>query len=81
MEYQMSLDTALTLVNGMREMKWEEMEKSSNPTEKERLSQEIKMLSKEEKLLYGIDDFARLSVMDKVDRLYSPILKEYYKEA
>lgn len=76
----MSLDTALTLVNGMREMKWEEREKSSSHDEKARLSHEIKMLSKEEKLLYGSYDYSRLSVMDKVDRLYSPILKAYYKE-
>ena len=34
------------------------------------------MYLKEEKMLYGTDDMARLSVMDKVVHYYSPLIKE-----
>lgn len=78
MEYPISLDTALTLVNGIRMMKLEDLEKAKTDAEKEKILNELKMLLKEEKLLYGSDEFSKLSVMDKVIRLYSPILKKYY---
>ena len=44
--------------------------------EKEALDQKIKMYLKEEKMLYGTDDMARLSVMDKVVHYYSPLIKQ-----
>ena len=44
--------------------------------EKQALDQKIKMYLKEKKMLYGTDDMARLSVMDKVVHYYSPLIKQ-----
>jgi len=48
----------------------------TNLVEKDALDQKIKMYLKEEKMLYGTDDMARLSVMDKVVHYYSPLIKQ-----
>lgn len=34
------------------------------------------MYSQEEKMLYGVNDMARLSVMDKIVHYYSPLIKK-----
>lgn len=78
MEYPISLDTALTLVNGIRGIKIEELDNASDENAKKNILTELHMLSKEEKLLYGSDEYSKLSVMDKAVKLYSPILKKYY---
>lgn len=78
MEYPISLDTALTLVNGMRGIKTRLLKTVRNEEEKEKLTTEIQVLNVEEKMLYGADDLPRLSVMEKALKIYSPILKQEY---
>ncbi|MDR7673033.1 hypothetical protein [Riemerella anatipestifer] len=39
------------------------------------------MYLQEERMLYGGNDYERLSVMDKVVNLYSPILKKEYLDS
>lgn len=78
MEYPISLDTALTLVNGMRGIKSRLLKTIENKIERERIKTEIQVLNVEEEMLYGIDDYSRLSVMEKAMKIYSPILKQEY---
>ncbi|MFC2426856.1 MAG: hypothetical protein ACFNQE_04365, partial [Capnocytophaga leadbetteri] len=53
-----------------------EIDETNNANEKELLSQKIAMYTQEEKMLYGANDMARLSVMDKVVHYYSPLIKQ-----
>ena len=76
MEYPISLDTALAIVGSMKMKKIKEISNSKNPADESRLLQELDMYAEEEEMLYGFNDFVRLSVMDKVVRLYFPILKK-----
>lgn len=78
MEYPISLDTALTLVNGMRGIKSRLLKNVQTQIEKEKIKKEIDVLNAEEEMLYGADDLLRLSVMEKVIKIYSPILKQEY---
>ena len=56
--------------------KIKEISNSKNPADESRLLQELDMYAEEEEMLYGSNEFVRLSVMDKVVRLYGPILKK-----
>ena len=76
MEYPISLETALAIVYSMKMKKIKEISNSKNPADESRLLQELDMYAEEEEMLYGFNDFVRLSVMDKVVRLYFPILKK-----
>ncbi len=78
MEYPVSLDTALTLVNGMRGIKSRLLKTVKTQAEIEQLKLEIEVLNLEERMLYGADEIPRLSVMEKVIKIYSPILKQEY---
>lgn len=78
MEYPISLDIALAIVGSMKMKKIKEI--SKNPADKTRLLQELDMYAEEEEMLYGSNEFVRLSVMDKVVRLYGSILKKYNSE-
>ncbi len=78
MDYPISLDTALTLVNGMRGMKSRLLKTVKTQAERSKLMTEIEVLNAEEKMLYGADDLPRLSVMEKALKIYSPILKQEY---
>lgn len=80
MEYPISLDTALAIVGSMKMKKIKEISNSKNPADESRLLQELDMYAEEEEMLYGFNDFVRLSVMDKVVRLYFPILKKLNSE-
>ena len=76
MKEPISLDTALQMVGSLRVRTIKEKSALTDLIEKEALDQKIKMYLKEEKMLYGTDDMARLSVMDKVVHYYSPLIKE-----
>jgi hypothetical protein len=76
MEYPISLDTALQIVSSMKIDAIKKIEKSNSIAEKEMLENEIDMYSAEENILYGSNKFEKLSIMDKIIRLYSVILKQ-----
>ena len=76
MKEPISLDTALQIVGSLKVRAIKEKSTLTDLIEKEALDQKIKMYLKEEKMLYGIDDMARLSVMDKVVHYYSPLIKK-----
>ena len=76
MKEPISLDTALQIVGALKVRTIKEKSTLTDSIEKEALDQKIKMYLKEEKMLYGTDDMARLSVMDKVVHYYSPLIKE-----
>ena len=74
MKEPISLDTALQIVGSLKVRAIKEKSTLTNLVEKDALDQ--KMYLKEEKMLYGTDDMARLSVMDKVVHYYSPLIKQ-----
>ena len=76
MKEPISLDTALQIVGSLKVRAIKEKSTLTNLVEKDALDQKIKMYLKEEKMLYGTDDMARLSVMDKVVHYYSPLIKQ-----
>ena len=76
MKEPISLDTALQIVGSLKVRTIKEKSTLTDLIEKEALDQKIKMYLKEEKMLYGIDDMARLSVMDKIVHYYSPLIKK-----
>ncbi|WP_454985839.1 hypothetical protein [Capnocytophaga bilenii] len=76
MKEPISLDTALQIVGSLKVRTIKEKSTLTDLIEKEALDQKIKMYLKEEKMLYGTDDMARLSVMDKVVHYYSPLIKK-----
>ncbi|MEN2753745.1 hypothetical protein [Capnocytophaga sputigena] len=76
MKEPISLDTALQIVGSLKIRAIKEKSTLTNLVEKDALDQKIKMYLKEEKMLYGTDDMARLSVMDKVVHYYSPLIKQ-----
>ena len=76
MKEPISLDTALQIVGSLKVRAIKEIDQVGDPYEKELLSQKIDMYSPEEKMLYGVNDMARLSVMDKIVHYYSPLIKK-----
>ena len=76
MKEPISLATALQIVGSLKVRAIKEKSTLTNLVEKDALDQKIKMYLKEEKMLYGTDDMARLSVMDKVVHYYSPLIKQ-----
>ena len=76
MKEPISLDTALQIVGSLKVRAIKEKSTLTNLVEKDALDQKIRMYLKEEKMLYGTDDMARLSVMDKVVHYYSPLIKQ-----
>ena len=76
MKYTISLETALAIVGSLKMKKIKEMSLSKNSADESKLLQELDMFAEEEAMLYGSNEFVRLSVMDKVVRLYGPILKK-----
>ncbi len=76
MKEPISLDTALQIVGSLKVRAIKKKSTLTNLVEKDALDQKIKMYLKEEKMLYGTDDMARLSVMDKVVHYYSPLIKQ-----
>jgi len=83
MNEEMSLDVALDIIGTLRMMKIKELSKETNPTKKEALEQEFDMLTYEERIAQGLEQFegwenVQLSVMDKIQNFYAPKLKAYY---
>lgn len=83
MNEEMSLDVALDIIGTLRMMKIKELSKETNSTKKEALEQEFDMLTYEERIAQGLEQFegwenVRLSVMDKIQNFYAPKLKAYY---
>ena len=76
MKEPISLDTALQIVGALKVRTIKQIDETNNAEEKELLNQKIAMYLQEEKMLYGVNDMARLSVMDKVVHYYSPLIKE-----
>ncbi len=77
-DYPIDFDVALSIVNSIFVMTTKKYNSSINKKEKKKLKQDITMLHKEKEMLYGTDKYACLSVMDKVVKTYSPILKARY---
>ena len=65
MKEPISLDTALQIVGSLKVRTIKQIDETNNAEERELLNQKIAMYLQEEKMLYGINDMARLSVMDK----------------
>ena len=76
MKEPISLDTALQIVGSLKVRTIKEKSTLTDSIEKQALDKKIKMYLKEKKMLYGTDDMARLSVMDKVVHYYSPLIKQ-----
>jgi hypothetical protein len=68
------LDVALATIGIVKGKKIVEYSNETDTDRRQALKQEIDMLKAEEKMLYS-DDLMQKSVIDKVFRLYSPILK------
>ncbi len=84
MEGKMSLDVALDIIGTLRILRMKEFTKETNLTKKQELEKEIDMLTIEERIAQGLMKFeeserVRLSIMDKIKRLYAPKLKAYYE--
>ena len=67
----------------LRMMKMKEITAEKDESKKDELYKELDMLSTEEEIANGLlqfeaSDNVRLSVIDKINRLYAPILKAYY---
>ncbi len=75
MEYPISLDTALQIVGSLKVRAIKEKTQSKESSEIERLDHKIKLYLEEERMLYGVDEYQKLSVMDKVVNYYSPLIK------
>lgn len=79
-KYPISLHTALKVVGSLKVRAINKLENTKSEKEKIGIIHKIDMYLAEERMLYGIDDFQRLSVMDKIVNLYSPILKKEYQD-
>lgn len=80
-EYPISLETALKIVGSLKVRAINKLDNTQDEKEKIQLNQKIDMYYQEERMLYGSNDYERLSVMDKVVNLYSPILKKEYLDS
>ena len=79
----MSLDVALDIIGTLRMMKMKEITAESNEDKKAELYKELDMLTIEERIAQGLEQFEgwrdmRLSVMDKIQNYYAPKLRAYY---
>lgn len=79
----MSLDVALNIIGTLRMMKMQEITAESNEDKKAELYKELDMLTIEERIAQGLEQFEgwrdmRLSVMDKIQNYYAPKLRAYY---
>lgn len=79
----MSLDVALDIIGTLRMMKMQEITAERNEDKKAELYKELDMLTIEERIAQGLEQFEgwrdmRLSVMDKIQNYYAPKLRAYY---
>jgi hypothetical protein len=80
MENMYDLEIALQIIVQIKVIRMNELEKTTDELQREKLQKEITMLWAEEKALYS-NDVIRQSIMDKAFRLYGPILKTKYATA
>ncbi|MDR2680927.1 MAG: hypothetical protein LBC47_08985 [Tannerella sp.] len=73
-----NLDVALSAVSAFQAIKIKEYMNENNPDKKQKLKQEINMIRFEIDALYKEGELQQ-SVMDKVFRLYAPLVKAYAK--
>lgn len=83
MNKEMSLDVALDIIGTLRMMKMQEITAESYEDKKAELYKELDMLTIEERIAQGLEQFEgwrdmRLSVMDKIQNYYAPKLRAYY---
>lgn len=83
MNKEMSLDVALDIIGTLRMMKMQEITAERNEDKKAELYKELDMLTIEERIAQGLEQFEgwrdmRLSVMDKIQNYYAPKLRAYY---
>ncbi|MDY3521497.1 hypothetical protein [Riemerella anatipestifer] len=76
MEYPISLDTALSIVGSLKVKTMKEKSNTHNEDERKILDDKIRMYLQEERILYGTDEYNKMSVMDKVVNYYSPLIKQ-----
>ncbi|MCU7559123.1 hypothetical protein N4T42_02245 [Riemerella anatipestifer] len=76
MEYPISLDTALSIVGELKVNAIKEKKAATNSEEIKYLDSKIDMYLNEERILYGIDELLKLSIIDKVINYYSPLIKK-----
>ncbi|MBR0177966.1 MAG: hypothetical protein IJQ11_11145 [Bacteroidales bacterium] len=80
-EQAMNYDLAIDIINLMKMMASDEMEKTTDEAKRKALDERIDMYCYEESILNGNgDDVARMSLYDKVFNLYSPEIKKAYAE-
>ena len=84
MNKEMSLDVALDIIGTLRMMKIDEISEEKDENKKELLYKELDILTTEEEVANGLLQFevsekVRLSIMDKIENYYAPILKAYYE--
>ena len=75
MEYPISLDTALQIVGSLKVRAIKDLKNVKTEKEEALINQKIDMYLQEERMLYGADEYKKLSVMDKVVNYYSPLIK------
>ena len=76
MEYPISLDTALQIVGSLKVRAIKDLKNVKTEKEEALINQKINMYLQEERMLYGADEYKKLSVMDKVVNYYSPLIKQ-----
>lgn len=76
MEYPISLDTALQIVGSLKVRAIKEKSATNDSDKIESLDVKIRTYLEEERMLYGVDEYKKLSVMDKVVNYYSPLIKQ-----
>lgn len=86
MNEEMSLDVALDIIGTLRMMKINAITEEKDTNRKAVLSKELEVLTVEENVTSGLMQFegweqVRQSVLDKIKRLYAPILKTYYQNS
>lgn len=79
-EQAMNYDLAVDIINLMRMMTSRQKQEARSVHERKELDEKIDMYCYEEGVLTGRngDEKARISLYDKVFRLYSPIVKASY---
>ena len=76
MEYPISLDTALQIIGSLKVRAIKEKSATNDIDKIESLDVKIRTYLEEERMLYGVDEYKKLSVMDKVVNYYSPLIKQ-----
>jgi hypothetical protein len=76
-QYPLSIDTAIEAIGLIISAKFKELQCESNPEQVQMLRNEIKMLNKEMRIIYGLngDEKTRMRIYNKVNDVYCPQIK------